>query len=46
MPGPILEGKGMCVIFQKNGKTRENIWKFKNVQNLKYFEKGQPHAYD
>ena len=28
MPGPILEGKGMCVIFQKNGKTRENIWKF------------------
>ena len=44
--GPILESKGMGVIFQKKGKKMlkrgeifENL--IKNVQNLKYFEKRQ-----
>ena len=45
MPGPILESKGMHVIFQKkckkifkkdkNGKIFENLGK--NVRNLKMF---------
>ena len=26
--GPILESKGMHVIFQKKGKKGQNIWKF------------------
>ena len=26
--GPILESKGMCVIFHKKGKKGQNIWKF------------------
>ena len=37
--GPILESKGMGVIFQKTGKIFENF--SKNVQNLKKIEKGK-----
>ena len=35
--GPILESKGMGVIFQKNGKIFENLGK--NVQKLRIFWK-------
>ena len=49
MAGPMLESKGMCVIFQKNSKKgQKNVKKGqkkgkicenlgKNVQNLKIF---------
>ena len=37
--GPILESKGMSVIFRKTGKIFENL--SKNVQNFKKIEKGQ-----
>ena len=49
-PGPILESKGMCAIFQKKGTKRaKNVKKGKifeklgkNVQNLKnIFKKGR-----
>ena len=42
--GPIPESKGMRAIFQKKGKIFKNLGK--NVQNLKIFEKRQPHACD
>ena len=35
-PRPILESKDMCVIFHKEGKKRQNIWKF--GQNCTKFE--------
>ena len=34
-PGPILESKGICAIFQKKGKIFENLGK--NVKKLKIF---------
>ena len=51
-PGPLLESKGICAIFQKKcqkkGKQGQNNWKF--GQKCKRFEnilkKGQPHACD
>ena len=45
-PGPILESKGMCAIFQKKAKKGQNIWTFgqKCKKNWKYFEKGQHRA--
>ena len=37
-PGPILESKGMCAIFQKKGKKGQNIWTFgqkcKKTENI------------
>ena len=45
-PGPILESKGICAIFQKKSKQGQNIWQF--GQKCQKFEnilkKGQPHA--
>ena len=51
LTGPILESKGMCAIFQIKGKKKGKKGKIiknlgKNVQNLKYFEKGQVIACD
>ena len=37
IPEPVLESKGICVIFQKKGKKVENLGK--NDQNLKIFWK-------
>ena len=47
LSGPILESKGMCAISQKRakkGKIFQNLGT--NVQNLKYFQKGQVIACD
>ena len=48
LSGPVLEPKGMHVIFQKNGKKWQKMAKYlkigvKMYKIWKYFEKGQPH---
>ena len=54
LAGPILQTKGMHMIFQKKGKKGGEMFKkgktfenfSNNVQNWKYFEKGQVIARD
>ena len=40
--GPILESKGMRVIFQKKGKKVQNILKFAIIARNKLLEKALP----